>query len=101
MAEGLPKTPVQMTYWDGKLRAEYQSHLLAEYQCHWDGTHQRPKSITEPQYHSHPFPSRQRELFDPLWLRDPIEGDAVKEPPKKAAAGGKQLRLYLGPDLVK
>ena len=33
--EGLPKTPVQLPYWDGKLRAEYGEYQLMEYQCHW------------------------------------------------------------------
>jgi hypothetical protein len=33
--EGLPHTPVELSYWSGKLRAEYQSHLLSEYQCKW------------------------------------------------------------------
>lgn len=99
--EGLPKTPVQVTYWDGKLRAEYQSHLLTEYRCRWDGTGQRPKSISQPQAHEHPFQSRQATLFNPLWARSPIEMEEIPEPPKKrAAAGGQQLRLYLGPELV-
>jgi hypothetical protein len=29
------KTPVQLPYWDGKLRAEYGEYQLMEYQCHW------------------------------------------------------------------
>lgn len=31
--EGLPKTPIGVTYWDGKLRAEYRQTKLAEYDC--------------------------------------------------------------------
>lgn len=100
--EGLPRTPVQVTYWDGKLRAEYDSHLLTEYKCRWDKTNLRPKAISQPQSHPHPFGSRQPALFDPLWVRDPIESDEVeKRPQKRVAAGGEQMRLYLGPELIK
>ena len=28
--QGLPRVPLRVTFWDGKLWAEYQSHLLAE-----------------------------------------------------------------------
>jgi transposase len=100
--EGLPRTPVQVTYWDGKLRAEYESHLLTEYRCRWDKTNLRPKAISQPLMHSHPFQSRQPVLFDPLWVRDPIESDEIEERlPRKVAAGGEQMRLYLGPELIK
>jgi len=100
--EGLPKAPIQVTYWDGKLRAEYGSHLLTEYRCRWDATAQRPKSISQLHLHEHPFHSRQPTLFDPLWVREPIEADELSPLPRKqAAAGGQQLRLYLGPELVK
>jgi hypothetical protein len=41
-------------------------------------------------------------LFDPLWVRDPIESDEVEErQQKRVAAGGEQMRLYLGPELIK
>ena len=41
-------------------------------------------------------------LFDPLWLRDPLEGESPQPRPLKRAVGGdQQLRLYLGPELVK
>lgn len=30
--EGLPKTPVRLSYWDGKLRADYGEQRLLEYQ---------------------------------------------------------------------
>lgn len=97
----LPRTPVQITYWDGKLRAEYNAQLLTEYRCRWDNQRERPKSISHPQPHDHPFSSPQPTLFDPLWLRDPVEGEPP-QPLKRAAAGGaQQLRLYLGPELVK
>ena len=90
-----------MTYWEGKLRAEYESYLLGEYRCRWVSHAQRPQSISQPHYYETPFHSRQRVLFDPLWVRDPIEGELPKEVPKKMALAGKQLRLYFGPELVK
>ncbi len=99
--EGLPNTSVQMTYWNGRLRAEYREQLLTEYRCRWDNTHLRPKSISHPQPQIHPFISPQPALFDPLWLRDPVEGEPSPPRALKRAAGGKQMRLYLGPELVK
>lgn len=40
--------------------------------------------------------------FFPLWVRDPVE-DLADGPrsQKEVAAGGSQMRLYLGPELVK
>jgi putative transposase len=100
--DGLPRTPVQLSYWDGRLRAEYQSRLLTEYQCKWSKQSARPTAISHPQYHAHPFQSRQMPLFDPLWVRDPIEPESQKaQRPGRKPAEAKQLRLYLGPELIK
>jgi putative transposase len=100
--DGLPRTPVQLSYWDGRLRAEYQSQLLTEYQCKWSKQSARPTAISHPQYHAHPFQSRQMSLFDPLWVRDPIEPESQKaQRPGRKPAEAKQLRLYLGPELIK
>jgi transposase len=100
--DGLPRTPVQLSYWDGRLRAEYQSRLLTEYQCKWSKQSARPTAISHPQYHAHPFQSRQIPLFDPLWVRDPIEPESQKtQRPGRKPAEAKQLRLYLGPELIK
>jgi transposase len=100
--EGLPKTSVQVTYWDGRLRAEYDSHLLTEYRCRWDGTAQRPRAISQGRCFEHPYKTRQQPLFDPLWVRDALEEEAGQtQSMKKVAAGGKQLRLYLGPEVVR
>lgn len=100
--EGLPKTPVQLSYWDGKLRAEYQDHLLTEYQCRWNKKDPRPVVVQHPTQHNHPFHSKQPTLFDPFWLRDPIEpGELQPVKPKSAPPTSEQLRLYLGPELVK
>lgn len=99
--EGLPRTPIQVMYWDGRLRAEYNSYVLTEYRCKWDNSAQRPKAISQPKYLEHPFGSRQQNLFAPLWLRDPIQSEATTSIPQKKEIGGQQLRLYLGPELVR
>jgi transposase InsO family protein len=103
--EGLPRTSVQLIYWDGKLRAEYQEHKLAEYKCHWENTKLRPKFIGQPVLHANPFQSKQQFLFDPLWIRDPVERvGRIDEPltqKQVASRGGKQMKLYLGPELIK
>lgn len=71
--EGLPKTPVELIYWDGKLRAEYRQEKLAEYDCRWNEKEQRPKTIENPQHFETKYCSRQPELFEVGWLREPIE----------------------------
>jgi transposase len=98
--QGLPRVPIQVTFWDGKLRAEYESHLLAEYRCKFDEHEQRPKTITSPTLFESPFRSPQQELFDPAWIRDPLEVEPEPSQPRKQAVGAEQLRLYLGPHLV-
>ena len=60
-------------YWDGKLRAEYRQEKLAEYDCRWNDKEQRPQSIDKPKHFETTFSSRQRELFEVSWLREPIE----------------------------
>jgi transposase len=100
--EGLPRVPIQLSHWDGQLRAEYQSQILTEYQCKWGKKSARPTVISHPRYRIHPFQSRQIVLFDPLWVRDPVEPDDQKiQRPEKKPVETKQLRLYLGPELVK
>lgn len=100
--EGLPRTPVEVIYWDRRLRAEYQSQVLTEYDCTWDNARVRPQSIGQAHPHEHPFQARQGILFDPLWIRDPVENmaDGPREQ-KKVVAGARQMRLYLGPELVR
>ena len=73
--EGLPRTPVQLSYWDGKLRAEYQSQMLTEYKCKWSDKSPRPTAISHPTHYLHPYQSKQMVLFDPLWVRDPVDPD--------------------------
>ena len=71
--EGLPKTPVELIYWDGKLRAEYRQTKLAEYDCRLDEKSHRPKTIEKPQYFETHYVSKQPELFEVGWNREPIE----------------------------
>jgi hypothetical protein len=100
--EGLPRTPVQLSYWDGKLRAEYGAHQLTEYQCQWGKNDSRPREVSHPISHEHPFQTKQQDLFDPLWLRDPIApGELPPGKTRRAASKESQMRLYFGPELVK
>jgi len=71
--EGLPKTPVELIYWDGKLRAEYRQEKLAEYDCRWNDQEQRPKIIEKPKHFETKYSSKQPELFEVGWHREPIE----------------------------
>jgi transposase len=99
--QGLARTPIQVTLWDGKLRAGYQNQKLAEYECAFDERARRPTSITRPTFHEHPFGSPQPELFDPLWVRDPQEQAPPKPRMMKAAAGGEQMHFRFRPELVR
>ncbi|MEW6737144.1 MAG: hypothetical protein AB1489_38020, partial [Acidobacteriota bacterium] len=72
-----------------------------EYNCKWDASAQRPKSIGKPHLYETQFQSPQLTLFDPMWRRDPIEVGSWSSPLRKQAAGGEQLRLYFGPELAK
>jgi hypothetical protein len=98
---GLPKTPVQVTYWDKKLRAEYDCNFLVEYNCKWDKSKERPKSISSPKIFQTQFQSPQLNLFDCYWDFSPkllSTSTSRKALPK---AVGQQLNLYFGPELVK
>lgn len=100
--EGLPRTPVQLSYWEGKLRAEYGEHLLTEYQCRWGQHEPRPTVLKNPTLHAHPFQTKQQNLFDPLWLRDPVlPPDRLPSKTKRNVSAETQQRLYFGPELVK
>jgi hypothetical protein len=94
--EGLPRTPVQLSYWAGKLRAEYQSQFLAEYQCMWNKQSSRPTAISQPLHHAHPFQSKQMTLFDPLWIRYPMDLAT-----RNCQRSEKKQSTALGPELVK
>lgn len=90
--EGLPKTPVEVTYWDGKLRAEYRQTKLAEYDCRWNEDGQRPQTIGKPQHFETPYRSRQPELFEVGWHREPIEEIRAERKSSKRIYA-KQLKL--------
>jgi hypothetical protein len=61
-----------------------------------------PITISQPLHHAHSFQSRQLALFDPLWIRYPADltTQSVQRSEKKQPTA-EQLRLYLGPELVK
>ena len=100
--EGLPKTAVQLSYWDGKLRADYGEHRLTEYQCRWGKDDVRPTALSQPLHLAHPFQTKQQNLFDPLWLREPVApNDITATKAKPAPPTATQQRLYFGPELVK
>src|SRR5262245_35864613 len=55
---------------------------------------------SQPIHHDHPFQSRQMTLFDPLWIRFPMDlatRSCQRREKKQSAA--EQLRLYLGLEL--
>jgi hypothetical protein len=100
--EALPRTQIQLSFWEGRLRAEYQSQILAEYRCTWG-----KKSARRQRSHN-PFTtiilsqSRQMTLFDPLWIRFPMDlATKSCQRTEKKQSTAEQLRLYLGPELVK
>lgn len=100
--EGLPRMPVQLSYWDGKLRAEHESQLLVEYQCKWGQQTARPTAIAQPLAYAYPFQSRQQTLFDPLWIWSPLDLASQSLPrSEKKHSTAQQLKLYLGPELIK
>jgi hypothetical protein len=100
--QGLPGASVNVSYWDGRLRAEHQSHLLAEYDCRFDERCLRPSHIGPATHHASPFNSRQQTLFDQQWVRDPVEYERSDRLPRPAeSTRPKQLRLYWGPELVR
>ena len=100
--EALPRTQIQLSFWEGRLRAEYQSKILAEYRCKWGKKSARPAAISQPIHHDHPFQSRQMPLFDPLWIRFPMDlATKSCQRTEKKQSTAEQLRLYLGPELVK
>lgn len=61
--EALPRTHIQLSFWDGRLRAEYESQILTEYRCKWGKKSARPAAISQPIHHNHPFQSRQMTLY--------------------------------------
>ena len=82
--EGLPRTPVQVLFWDGKLRAEYREKVLSEYDGKWSDERRGVINLKPGIHYETEFSSKQRELFDPEWLRDPVENSSQQRSVKSA-----------------
>ena len=93
--EGLPKTPLDVIYWDGKMRAEYRQETLAEYSCRWDEAGHRPKTLGGAKHFESTYNSKQLELFDPGWLREPVEEMRAERKTRRPLAA-RQLKLNFG-----
>jgi hypothetical protein len=98
---GLPRTPVEVTYWDGLLRAEHQGYFVSQHQCEWDHQNHRPRQISHLHCFEHPDQSHQQPLFDAQWIREPIEEPRLASHPPKPGINACQLPLFLGPMLVR
>ncbi len=97
---GLPQTSVELTYWDGTLRAEYRTHVLSEHRCEWDEEHHRPERLWDLHCLPHPYQARQQTLFNPEWIREPVEAPSRK-PSSPRMPHARQLPLFLRPTLVR
>ncbi len=64
---------MQVLFWDGKLRAEYREKVLTEYAGKWSDERRGVINLKPGIHYETEFSSKQRELFDPEWLRDPVE----------------------------
>lgn len=62
-----------MLFWDGKLRAEYREKVLSEYDGKWSDERRGVTGLKPVIHYETEFSSKQQELFDPEWLRDPVE----------------------------
>jgi transposase len=98
---GLPRTPVEVTDWDGLLRAEYQDYFVSQHHCEWDAQHHRPQQISHLHCFEHPYQSRQQPLFDAQWIREPVEEPHPASQSPKPGINACQLPLFLGPMLVR
>src|SRR5215813_5517100 len=84
-----------------RLRSHAAPPKAHEYQCKWGEKSTRPTAISQPLHHTYPFQSRQMALFDPLWIRYPVDlaTQSFRRSEKKQSTAH-QLRLYFGPELV-
>ena len=82
--EGLPRTPVQVLFWDGKLRTEYREKVLSEYDGKWSDERRGGVNLKPGIHYETEFSSKQQALFDPEWLRDPVENLSQQRSVKSA-----------------
>lgn len=94
--EGLPRTPVQILYWNGKLRAEYREQVLSEYAGKWSDERRSVIALKPGEYFATEYNTRQQQLFEVGWQRDPVENTDEKLPRTRRLEDGVQLRLGFG-----
>ena len=93
--EALPKTVIEVRYWEGKLLAEYETHLLTEYDCQWDTAKLQPKAIENLKQYLHPYESKQVLLFDPLWVRKAVELGRASMHPERSGGSKHSKCVYI------
>lgn len=91
--EGLPKTPVQILFWDGKLRAEYRERVLSEYAGEYSDERRGVVRLEPGEHFETEYNTKQQELFEVGWQRDPLENTDEKMIVQRQAADAFQLKL--------
>ncbi len=86
-----------MLFWDGKLRAEYREKVLSEYDGKWSDEQRGVVNLKPGIHYETEFSSKQQTLFDPEWLRDPVENLSQQRSVKKLNGEEYyQPKLYFG-----
>lgn len=91
--EGLPKTAVQILFWDGRLRAEYRERVLSEYAGEYSDERRGVVKLEPGEHFETEYNSKQQELFEVGWQRDPREDTDEKIIVRRQMADAFQLRL--------
>ena len=91
--EGLPKTPVQILFWDGKLRAEYKEKVLSEYAGRYSEERRGVVRLEPGEHFETEYNTKQQELFEVGWQRDPVANTNEKLIIRRELADALQLRL--------
>lgn len=84
---------MQILYWNGRLRAEYREQVLSEYAGKWSDERRGVVALKPGEHFQTRYNTRQSELFEVGWQRDPIENTNEKPPIKRRSEDGVQLRL--------
>lgn len=91
--EGLPRTPVQILFWDGQLRAEYRERVLSEYAGEYSDERRGVIRLEPGEHFETEYNTKQQELFEVGWQRDPLENTADKPLIKRRPEQAFQLKL--------